>query len=94
MENTAYLNNKGDLIQFKYKNTKIRFKGPYSLEKIERIKEWDNGYLVVCAKYSHSSESVEDYIDLIPILKNLYIKPENFLHEIKEVKLDYATDRN
>jgi len=90
MESVAYLNNKGDLIQFKYGNTKIRFKGPYSLERIEQIKKWDNGYLVVSAKYSHTDEAVEDYIDLIPILENLYIKPEKFLHPIKEVKLDYA----
>lgn len=39
------------------------------------------------AKYKHNEESEEEYIDLIPILKNLYISPEEFLKEIKEVKV-------
>ena len=38
MENVAYLNNKGYLIQFKYGNKKIRFKYPYSLERIDKNK--------------------------------------------------------
>lgn len=92
MENVAYLNNKGDLIQFRYGNTNIRFKGAYSLEKIETIKEWDHGYLVVSAKYTNQKEDVEDYIDLIPILENLYISADEFLNPIKEVKLDYAAN--
>lgn len=91
MEKTAFLNNKGDFIQFKYGKTRIRFKGPYSLEKIKKIKAWDNGYIVVSAKYSNQKEEIEDYIDLIPILKNLYIDPENFLRPIKKVELDYAS---
>ena len=90
MKNIAYLNNKGDFIQFEYKNTKIRFKAPCSLEKIEKIKEWDNGYIVVSAKYFNQKEEIEDYIDLVPILEDLYIKPKQFLTKIKEVKLNYA----
>ena len=39
------------------------------------------------AKYKHNKESEEEYIDLIPILENLYISPEEFLKEIKEVKI-------
>ena len=31
----------------------------------------------------------EEYIDLLPILKNLYINPETFLKPIKSVKIDY-----
>ena len=54
------------------------------------IKEWDDGYLVVMAKYSHREESEEDYIDLVPILENLYIQPEEFLKSIKEVRIENA----
>ena len=31
----------------------------------------------------------EDYIDLLPILDNLYIEPEEFLAPIKEVEVRY-----
>ncbi len=40
---------------------------PYSLERYTEIREWDNGYLVVMAKYAHSPEPEEEYIDLVPI---------------------------
>ena len=37
----------------------------------------------------------EDYIDLQPILENLYVNPSQFLKPIKSVKLDYhGYDRN
>ena len=51
--------------------------------------EWDNGYLVVMAKYKEVPE-VEEYIDLIPILDMLYYDTETFLKPIKEVKIDAA----
>ena len=46
--------------------------------------------MVVMAKYTHNSESEEEYIDLIPILENLYISPQDFLRPIKGVKLENA----
>lgn len=76
--NTAYLSNDKDLISFKYKNYNIRFRGPYSLEYLAKIKKWDNGYIVVMTKYKHSKKLIEEYIDLIPILSNLYIEPYKF----------------
>ncbi len=87
---TAYLSNRGRYISFSWQNKTIRFMGPRSLQYIDKIKEWDNGYLVVDAKYNHSMELVEDYIDLIPILENLYINPEVFLDPIKNVEVRYA----
>ena len=45
-------------------------------------KEWDKGYLVVIAKYK--------YIDLVPILQNLYYDVDEFLTPVKEVQIDYA----
>lgn len=83
----AYLGNDKDRIQFQYGNRVIRFRGPYSLERFTSIKKWDNGYLVVMAKYRHNQESEEEYIDLIPILENLYIDAPKFLEPIKDVEL-------
>ena len=69
----AYLSNDHNYTIFKYADQVIRFKAPYSLEKYTEVKEWDKGYLVVMAKYEHNEEPEEEYIDLIPILENLYI---------------------
>ena len=38
---------------FSYGDRVIRFKAPYSLERYTAVKEWDNGYLVLMAKYRH-----------------------------------------
>ena len=53
--------------------------------------EWDHGYLVVIAKYSSVGE-VEEYIDLIPILEQLYYDVDQFLKPIREVKIDYSPE--
>ena len=45
--------------------------------------------LLVMTRYSHSQELIEEYIDLIPILKNLYMDSEAFLKPIKKVELSY-----
>ncbi len=86
----AYLSNDKDMIKFQYGDKIIRFRGPYSLECFTSVKEWDNGYLVVMAKYRHNKEAEEEYIDLVPILKNLYIDASRFLKPIKEVSLVYG----
>ena len=85
---TAYLSNKNEYISFKYGGREIRFKGPYSLIKFDKVKNWDNGYIVVNAYYSHNTEPEEDYIDLIPILNNLYIDPAKFLAPIRKVEVE------
>ena len=59
------------------------------LEKYTKVIEWDQGYLVVMAKYKNLNE-VEEYIDLVPILEKLYYDVEEFLRPIKGVKIDYA----
>ena len=86
----AYLSNDKDMIKFQYGDKIIRFRGPYSLEKFTSVKEWDNGYLVVMAKYQHNKDHEEEYIDLIPILRDLYIDAAHFLKPIKEVRLAYG----
>lgn len=84
----AVLGKENNFIIFKYGNRIIRFKAPYSLERFTSVQEWDAGYLVVMAKYAHNEKSEEEYIDLVPILENLYISPQEFLKPIKEVKIE------
>lgn len=88
----AYLSNEKDMIIFQYGSRIVRFRGPYSLEYFTSVKEWDNGYIVVMAKYRHNEQLEEEYIDLIPILKNLYIDASQFLKPIREVRLAYGQD--
>ena len=83
----ALLSNNGDMTSFRYGNSNIRFRTPKRLKRYVDVKEWDNGYIVVMADYEGLGET-EEYIDLLPILKNLYINPETFLKPIKSVKID------
>lgn len=92
--NYAVLSNDERFTIFKYGKYTIRFKSPYSLEYYTSVKEWDNGYLVVMAKYVHNQESIEEYIDLKPILEDLYIPAEQFLKSVKEVRLENEFIRN
>lgn len=85
----AYLSNDQTYSIFKYSDYVIRFLAPYSLERHTKVKEWDNGYLVVMAKYAHNDIEEEEYIDLVPILNNLYIDAKEFLKPIKNVKILY-----
>ena len=88
----ALLSNNGDMTSFRYGNSNIRFRTPKCLKRYTEVKEWDNGYIVVMADYEGLGET-EEYIDLLPILKNLYINPETFLKPIKSVKIDYHEGR-
>ena len=75
---------------FRFREYNIRFRAPYSLERYVDVLQWDNGYLVVLAKYSHEAKPEEDYIDLKPILDGLYIDTDAFLKPIKSVRVAYA----
>ena len=86
MKDYAILNNDGNYTIFEFNNQKIRFVTSEKLEKYTKVVEWDNGYLVVMAKYREMPE-VEEYIDLIPILEMLYYNVDDFLKPIKEVKI-------
>lgn len=89
LKNEAILKNEKSFTVFRFGPHTIRFRAPYSLERYTKVKKWDHGYIVVMAKYSHMDEEEEEYIDLIPILRNLYFDPETFLKPIKGVKVSY-----
>jgi hypothetical protein len=90
MKDYAILKNDGEFTIFEYDNQIIRFMSSSKLERYTRVVEWDNGYLVVMAKYMDMNE-VEEYIDLTYILNNLYYDTEDFLKPIKEVRIEYTT---
>lgn len=90
MENDyAVLSNNEEFTIFKFNNHIIRFVTSARLERYTKVVEWDCGYLVVMAKYKNLDE-VEEYIDLVPILQNLYYDTDIFLEPIKEVRIEYA----
>ena len=88
MQNQAKLSSCDGFTIFQFRNHTIRFRAPYSLERYTEVMEWDNGYIVVMAKYAHNPYQ-EEYIDLIPILKDLFLDTESFLSPIKEVIISY-----
>ena len=87
MTGIATLGNEKNYTIFIYGNHVIRFVAPYSLEYYTEVKEWDKGYLVVMAKYKHNQKPEEEYIDLVPILQNLYFDTDEFLAPIKGVRV-------
>ena len=86
----ALLSSADGFTTFRFGGYNIRFRAPYSLERYVDVVKWDDGYLVVLAKYSHNAELEEEYIDLKPILEGLYIDPNSFLKSIKSVRIAYA----
>ena len=86
----AILSSDGGFTAFSFGGYHIRFRAPYSLERYVDVVRWDDGYLVVLAKYSHNAEPEEEYIDLKPILNGLYIDSAAFLKPIKSVRIAYA----
>ncbi len=89
MNNTAILSSHNDLTIFSFGKHIIRFRSPKNLERYIKIVKWDNGYIVVMTKYSTRELPIEEYIDLVPILENLYYDAEKFLKSVKKVRIDY-----
>lgn len=86
----ALLTHKGGYSFFMCKGESIRFSTSPYLERYLKVIRWNKGYIVVEAKYSTEQESVEDYIDLRPILRHLFIDADEFLRDITEVKIAYG----
>ena len=88
MENEAILSSDRMFTSFVFNGHNIRFRTSPRLEKYTRIVEWDHGYIVVMAKYEGHEEE-EEYIDLVPILQNLYFDVDKFLKPIQKVRIEY-----
>lgn len=89
LTNSAVLSNDGSFSCFSFGNRDIRFKTPRNLVRYLDVREWGNGYLVVDAEYEGMPKT-EEYIDLVPILENLYIDPDRFLAPIANVEVCYT----
>ena len=85
----AVLSSCGDMTSFTFGPHTIRFRTSRHLRKYTRVKEWDRGYIVVDAVYDTLGE-VEEYIDLVPVLEDLYFDADEFLSPIQEVCIEYA----
>ena len=84
----AVLSSEGAYALFSYGGRRIKFSAPYSLKRYVKVKKWDHGYIEVDTEYADGIE--EEYIDLEPILENLFINPSKFLKPIKRVEVCYA----
>lgn len=88
ISNEAILSNDKKFTSFAFDGHNIRFRTSSRLERYTRVVEWDRGYMVVMAKYEGYEEE-EEYIDLVPILQNLYFDVDEFLTPIKKVRILY-----
>lgn len=89
-EDCAVLSSFDNYTTFSFGGTTLTFRTCNNLDRYTKINLWDNGYLEVMAKYKHKEEEVEEYIDLDPILKNLFMNRDSFLKPIKNVRIEYA----
>ena len=89
MNNEAVLSNDRIFTSFMFDGHNIRFRTSPRLERYTRVVEWDRGYIVVMAKYEGHEEE-EEYIDLVPILENLFFDVDDFLKPIQKVRIEYV----
>lgn len=88
-EDMARIRVDGKYSIFTFRDKCLRFRTSTKLKKYLRVKEWDNGYLVVDVDYS-SLGVTEEYVDITSILNDLYIDAQSFLEPIKGVTVDYV----
>lgn len=72
---------------FTYEGRTIRFRTSPRLTRYNRVLSWENGFIEVMAQYG--DKEVEEYVDLVSILENLYIDPASYLAPIKKVEVSY-----
>lgn len=87
-EDTATLSNEGRMISFSFGGKCIRFLGAKCLRRFTDVKKWHGGFIEVMSDNGGRIE--EDYINLMPILRNLYIDPVEFTMPIRKVELRYV----
>lgn len=86
-DGAAYLSHRGGFTSFSFGGDVIRFATSQCLRRYIQVKKWEAGYIEVDADYGNGVE--EDYIDLLPILKNLYYDADEFLKPIRKVEVRY-----
>ena len=87
----ATLSKHGRYTHFVYNGKTITFMHGKDLLKYLRVKQWQNGYLVIDC-LGRVKGRYEDYIDMPYILERLYMDPETYLHEMQGVKIQDERD--
>ena len=85
----AVLTNSGRYSMFSFKGKTITFMHGKELQRYLRVKEWNDGYLVVDCLGTAKGQ-YEDYIDMPYILENLYMDPRDFLSRMQGVLIQNA----
>ena len=88
-DDMARISVEGKYTLFTFRDKCIRFRTSTKLKSYLRVKEWNNGYLVVDVDYSTLGET-EEYVDITSILNDLYIDAQSFLKPIKGVLVDHV----
>lgn len=88
MESEAILTSSGNFTSFSFGGRVTSFRTSPRLERYTKVLKWDNGYLVVMAKYQGCGEEKE-YIDLEYIYNSLGLDAEQVLAPIKSVRIEY-----
>ena len=86
----AILSSYDKFTTFSFGGKTLTFRTCDGLDRYTKVLLWDNGYLEVMARYRQQDNEIEEYIDLCPILDNLYMDKNTFLKPIKKVRIEYA----
>ncbi len=86
----AWLSSRGELSSFSFAGKNVRFRTSPRLVRYEKVLTWDDGYIEVMADYG-ALGVMEEYIDLRPILENLFIDSNEFLSPIRKVEVRYES---
>ena len=89
-QDTAILSSFDRYTTFSFRGRTLTFRTCEGLERYTKVLLWDSGYLEVMAKYRQREQEIEEYLDLDPILKGLYMDKAAFLDPIKGVTIQYA----
>ena len=90
MDDTAVLSSFDNYTTFSFCGKTLTFRTCDGLEKYVKVLTWDNGYIEVLAKYRQMEHEIEEYIDLIPVLDDLFMDKNAFLKPIKNVRIEYT----
>lgn len=90
MDDTAVLSSFDNYTTFSFGGKTLTFRTCDGLEKYVKVLTWDNGYIEVLAKYRQMEHEIEEYIDLIPVLDDLFMDKNAFLNPIKNVRIEYT----
>jgi hypothetical protein len=90
MEDTAVLSSFKNYTTFSFGGKTLTFRTCAGLERYVKVLTWDKGYIEVMAKYRQREHEIEEYIDLEPVLNDLYMDKDAFLAPIKNVRIEYA----